>query len=200
MISSIEGKIIKKGINNLVISVGGFGVEVKVPLKTLESSPPVGSKVFLHTYLHLREDAMNLYGFESEDERELFITLLSVSGFGAAKALAVLSVYSCESFEEIVRNQDIDSLTRIPGLGKKGAQRLVLEMRDKVGLPVDLAASLDSPAKLAFEEAYEALVQLGYSASEARRALQDLKTQPGIESLGAADLIQSALKNIGSKI
>ncbi len=200
MISSIEGKIIKKGINNLVISVGGFGIEVKVPLKTLEASPPVGSKVSLFTYLHLREDALSLYGFESEDERELFISLLSVSGFGAAKALAVLSVYSCERFEEIIRNQDIDSLTRIPGLGKKGAQRLVLEMRDKVGLPAELSASLDSPAKVAFEEAYEALIQLGYSALEARKALEEIKTKPGVESLGAAELIQSALKNIGSRI
>jgi len=200
MISSIEGKIIKKGVNSLVISVGGFGVEVRVPLKTLESSPPVGSRVSLQTYLHVRDDAINLYGFDDERDRELFVTLLSVSGFGAAKALAVLSVYSSERFEEIVRNQDIDSLTRIPGLGKKGAQRLVLEMRDKVGLPADLAASLDSPAKIAFEEAYEALVQLGYSAMEARKALEGLRSKPGFESLGAGALVQLALKDMGSKI
>jgi len=193
LISYLKGKLIEKGVDHLVVMVGGLGLEVHAPAGTMEKSPPVGSEVAFHTYLHLRDDAVQLYGFDSPRARRTFMKLMKVSGFGPQKALSVLSVFSPEGFEEIIRRSDDETLTRIPGVGRKSAERLLLEMKDKIetsfeaeGMPGSLRESLG--------EAMEALVQLGYSRGEARDALKKCPTREG--EANVEELLQFALKNI----
>jgi holliday junction DNA helicase RuvA len=193
MISYLEGRVIEKGTEFLVVLVGGLGIEVRAPAGTIERAPAVGGDVSLFTHLHVRQDLIQLYGFSSARARGLFIKLMSVSGFGAAKALSVLSIFSPEGFEEIVARGDVDALTVIPGVGRKSAERLLLEMKDKIetsfeaeGMPGSLRESLG--------EAMEALVQLGYSRGEARDALKKCPTREG--EANVEELLQFALKNI----
>ncbi|MBU4193392.1 MAG: Holliday junction branch migration protein RuvA [Actinobacteria bacterium] len=193
MISYLEGKVIEKNVDYLVVLVGGLGFEVRAPAGTIEKAPAVGGNVSLFTYLHVRQDVLQLYGFGSTRARGLFIKLMSVSGFGAAKALSVLSIFSPEGFGDIIARGDADALTMIPGVGKKSAQRLLLEMRDKielafeeVGMPEGLRASR--------REAVEALVQLGYSRGEAHDALKKYPADDG--EAGVEEMLQFALKNI----
>lgn len=190
MISYIKGTVASKGPESVVVEVGGVGVEVRAPSGTIDRSPGEGGRVMFHTYLHVRDDALILYGFDSTMARDLFLKLRGISGFGAQKALAVLSVYSAEDFETIVYRQDVDSLTRIPGIGKKSAERLLLEMKDKVGPATDVA-----PAGVAagpFFEAMEALVQLGLTRPEANVALSGYEGDGSVEHM-----LQYALKRMG---
>lgn len=195
MISFLNGTVVEKGANHLVVQVGGFGFEVRAPAGTIDRAPSAGSKASLFTYLHVREDALCLYGFDSPAARDLFVKLMSVSGFGAAKALGVLSVFSPEQFEGIVGREDADALTVIPGVGKKGAQRLVLEMKDKVGLPEELAG-VPEGQRAPVAEAAEALVQLGYSRGEALDALRRFPVDAGEATV--EDMLQFALKSMDS--
>jgi Holliday junction DNA helicase RuvA len=132
MINFVRGELIEKDPDRLVVLVGGLGLEVRAPAGTIEAAGEVGTQVSVYTYLHVREDALQLYGFESRRARDLFIKLMSVSGFGAAKALSVLSIFPPDRFETVVKMGDADTLTMIPGVGRKGAERLLLEMKDKV--------------------------------------------------------------------
>lgn len=193
MISFIRGKVAERGANHIVVLLGGVGLEVRAPAGTIEKSPAAGGEVLLHTYLHVREDVLQLYGFDSARGRDLFTKLLSVSGFGASKALAVLSVFSPEVFEEVVSSGDADRLTVIPGVGKKSAQRLLLEMRDKLELAPLEITGLPEQRRRPFEEAAEALVQLGYTRTESYNAL---KKYPAGEEAGVEKMLQFALKNM----
>lgn len=197
MISYLEGKILEKGPDHMVILVGGVGYEVRVPAGTLEKSPPVGEKATLYTYLNVRQDAIQLYGFDSVRSRELFIKLTSVSGFGSAKALSVLSIFSPEGFERVIQRGDADALTVIPGVGKKSAQRLLLEMRDKIDLAGGEVSGLEEGERLVFREAVEALVQLGYSRMEAQREVGKYRfdgSEPSVE-----DVLQFALRQMAGE-
>lgn len=193
MITIIRGKVMERSANHVVVLVGGIGFEVRAPAGTIEKAPAPGGEVSLHTYLHVRQDVLQLYGFDSARGRDLFVRLLSMSGFGASKALAVLSVFSPDVFEEVIRSGDADRLTVIPGVGKKSAQRLLLEMRDKLELaPLDVSG-LPEQRRRPFEEAAEALVQLGYTRSESYDAL---KKYPAGEEAGVQEMLQFALKNM----
>jgi Holliday junction DNA helicase RuvA len=143
----------------------------------------------------VREDALQLYGFESRRARDLFIKLMSVSGFGAAKALSVLSIFPPDRFETVVKMGDADTLTMIPGVGRKGAERLLLEMKDKVEPSVEDVTGLPADGRFAFKEAAEALVQLGYSRLEAHDALKEFPFKAG-EEPAVEDLLQFALKRM----
>jgi Holliday junction DNA helicase RuvA len=196
MISYIEGTLIEKGADHLVIKVGGVGFEVRAPAGTVDKAPEVGEKVSLNTYLHVRQDVLALYGFESPRARDLFVKLMSVSGFGSQKALSVLSIFSPDGFIKVVQAGDADALTIIPGVGRKGAERLILEMKDKVepsaedlGVPVG--------GLQPFQEAAEALVQLGYSRQEAHATLRGYPS-PGDETT-VEEMLQWALKNSGAR-
>ena len=195
MIAFIRGTVAEKNPDGLVVQVGGIGFEVRAPAGTIDRAPSVGREVSLFTYLLVRQDAMQLYGFDSSRARDLFVKLMSVSGFGSAKALQVLSVFSPEGFEEVIRDGDADRLTMIPGVGKKGAQRLLLEMRDRLELFPQELTGIPEFRRRAFDEATEALVQLGYTRHE---ALGVLRRYPFSEGEGTVEeLLQWSLRNMG---
>lgn len=193
MISLLRGQVIEKTPKSLVVLVGGLGLEVFVPEKTLHGAPAPGKQVSLNTYLHVREDVLQLYGFESSAARDLFVQLMSVSGFGPQKALAVFSVFSLDGFIKVIHDGDAEELTRIPGVGKKSAQRLLLEMRDKVGLPPEELVSLSEEERRSLDEAAAVLEELGYGRSEAYRALKEYpfdEKEPAVE-----EMLRFALKS-----
>jgi Holliday junction DNA helicase RuvA len=186
MIGRIHGKLLEKHPPQIVIDVHGVGYELDVPMSTFYQLPATGAEVTLHTHLVVREDAHQLYGFASESEREAFRQLLKISGVGARTALAVLSGLSVHDLRDAVASQDGGRLTKIPGIGKKTAERLLLELRDK------LDAVLAAPAAKGDGQAGDianALHALGYNEREAGWAIKQLPA-----GLAVADGIRQALK------
>lgn len=194
MIAYIKGQIIEKDPDRLVVLVGGLGLEVRAPAGTIDKSPGIGDEVSLYTYLHVRQDVLQLYGFDSPRARDLFVKLMSVSGFGSQKALSVLSIFPPDRFEAVVQMGDAAALTLIPGVGKKGAERLLLEMKDKVEPSAEDVSGLPADGRFAFQEAAEALVQLGYTRLEAHDALKKYPFKG--EEASVEDLLQFALKQM----
>jgi holliday junction DNA helicase RuvA len=192
MIGSVRGRIASKTPPQLTVEAGGLGYELEAPMSTFFLLPAVGEEVRLLTHLVVREDAHILYAFATENERRLFRSLIKVSGVGPKIALALLSGISVEAFAQCVQNQDIAALTRVPGIGRKTAERLVVEMRDRLGPTTDpagiSAASTPSPNPEA--EAFGALVALGYKPAEATRLLK--AAGPGTHS--TEELIRRALQ------
>jgi Holliday junction DNA helicase RuvA len=195
MIGALRGQLLQKAPPQLLIDVSGVGYELEAPLSTFYVLPAIGQDVRLLTHLVVREDAHILYGFATADERALFRALLKVSGVGPRIALGVLSAVTVEAFADCVRAGDAGALTKIPGIGRKTAERLVIEMRDRVA---DFAAN-----KISFTdgggvlvgggtrgEAFSALVALGYKPVEATRLLK------GVEGEGHSteELIRQALQ------
>jgi Holliday junction DNA helicase RuvA len=178
MIGSLRGRLINKKPDYVLVDVGGVGYIVHVPLNALSSLPDEGHEVFLRIHTHVRDDAIQLFGFSSEEEKKVFTTLLGVSGVGPKMALNVLSGISHDDFLGAVRQEDVAMLCRIPGLGKKTAHRLILELRDKLPAPSTVKENV-------FEDALSALVNLGYKKNTAQECL-DKTYQQGyrdIESL-----------------
>jgi holliday junction DNA helicase RuvA len=197
MIAFIKGRIIEKDPDRLVVLVGGLGLEVKAPAGTIDKSPGVGEEASLFTYLHVREDVLQLYGFDTARARGLFLKLMSIKGFGAQKALSVLSIFSPERFESIVSMGDAASLTDIPGVGTKGAERLILEMKDKVQPSTLDIAGVPDAGKFTVQEAVEALVAMDFTRLEAHDALKKYPfkgEEPTVE-----ELLQFALKELGRR-
>lgn len=194
MIGSLRGRIAFKQAPMLLLEVGGVGYEVEAPMSTFYELPAVGEDVRLLTHLLVRDDAHILYGFATAAERQLFRNLLRVSGVGAKIALAILSGISVDGFAHCVRAQDAASLVKVPGVGRKTAERLIVEMRDRLDeAPAGAAAPAVAPgggAPRAEDEAYGALVALGYKPAEAARLLKKVDA----EGLGAEDMIREALK------
>lgn len=192
MIGSIRGQIVSKTPPQLTVEVGGIGYELEAPMSTFFLLPGVGADVRLLTHLVVREDAHILYAFATEDERRLFRSLIKVSGVGPKIALALLSGINVDAFAQCVQNQDIAALTRVPGIGRKTAERLVVEMRDRLGPPASPeAAAIAGPAGANPEaEAFGALVALGYRPAEATRLLK--AAGPGTHS--TEELIRRALQ------
>ena len=190
MIGSLRGRIASKTPPQLTVDVGGLGYELEAPMSTFFHLPAVGEEVRLLTHLVVREDAHVLYGFATEDERRLFRSLIRVSGVGPRIALALLSGISVSAFAQCVLNEDISALTRVPGVGRKTAERLIVEMRDRLAAPQATAgAPVAAPAR-AEGEAYGALVALGYRPAEAARLLKAVG--PGTHS--TEELIRRALQ------
>jgi holliday junction DNA helicase RuvA len=191
MIGSVRGRIASKTPPQLTVDVGGLGYELEAPMSTFFHLPPVGEEVRLLTHLVVREDAHVLYAFGTEEERRLFRSLIKVSGVGPKIALALLSGISVAAFAECVQREDIAALTRIPGVGRKTAERLIVEMRDRLATPpagggiAALAAGTSAES-----EAYGALVALGYRPAEATRLLK--AAGPGTHS--TEELIRRALQ------
>jgi Holliday junction DNA helicase RuvA len=196
MIGTLTGVLAFKSPPHLLLEVGGVGYEVEAPMSTFYSLPPVGERTRLLTHLVVREDAHVLYGFASIEERTLFRNLLKVSGVGPRIALAILSGGTAASFARAVREQDAAALTRIPGVGRKIAERLIVEMRDRIDAPGAPAAGSSGAgvgAQGAEAEAYGALVSLGYKPVEATRLLKGVGAESA--SLSTEELIRRALQS-----
>ncbi len=194
MIGSLNGLIISKRPSEVLLEVNGIGYEVHVPLSTSFKLPSVDQTVQLLTHLLVREDQHTLYGFITEDERKLFRALIKISGVGAKLALTILSGINVEGFIRSVQMQDVDTLVHLPGIGKKTAERLLVEMKDKVGQMGDIALNdaIESKDLRIIQEAHNALTSLGYKSVEARKILD------GIDSNGLTveALLKQALQSL----
>jgi Holliday junction DNA helicase RuvA len=188
MIGSLTGTLAEKQPPRLLLDVGGVGYDIEAPMSTFFALPATGERVRLLTHQVVREDALLLFGFATEPERALFRNLLKVSGIGPRIALAVLSGISIEGFAQVVQAQDVAALTRIPGVGRKTAERVLVEMRDRVD---DLAPTGAVPGGSGPEaEATHALLALGYKPAEAARLIKAVMT--GTQS--TEELIRRALQ------
>ncbi len=194
MIGSLNGLIISKKPSEVLLEVNGIGYEVYIPLSTSFKLPSVDQTVQLLTHLIVREDQHTLYGFITEDERKLFRALIKISGVGAKLALRILSGINVEGFIRSVQMQDVDTLVHLPGIGKKTAERLLIEMKDKVGQMGDIALNdaIESKDLRIIQEAHNALTSLGYKSVEARKILD------GIDSNGLTveALLKQALQSL----
>jgi Holliday junction DNA helicase RuvA len=193
LIGWLRGRLAAKAPPALVVEVNGVGYECEAPMSTFYTLPETGSEILLRTHLVVREDAHLLYAFGSEDERRLFRSLLKVSGVGPRIALGILSGISVEGFVLCIEAGDTDSLVRVPGVGRKTAERLLVEMRDRVkeltGTPA-LVPTAEGRAATAQTEAYGALVALGYRPVEIARLLKSVAD----ETASTEELIRRALK------
>ncbi|MEP6484797.1 MAG: Holliday junction branch migration protein RuvA [Rudaea sp.] len=192
MIGRLRGTLVAKQPPWLVLEVGGVGYEIQAPMSTIFDLPETGKEVTLLTHYAVKEDTAALYGFLRDSERVLFRTLQKVSGIGAKIALAILSGVSVDEFARLVQNGDIASLTRVPGIGKKTAERIVVELRDRVdGISMTAPGFSESPVpRDAVTEATVALQQLGYKPAESVRLVREA-AQPGDD---AEAIIRKALK------
>ena len=194
MISSLHGKVESLGSDFAIINVGGIGFQVYMPTSTLSTLGAIGKEVQLYTHLHLREDNATLYGFGSADELTLFQSLISVSGLGPKLALAMLSGMSVEQLVTAIATGGADLLTIIPGIGRKVANRIVLELKEKIG-----AGWITTPTTQLAQENMDvlaALTALGYSAAEATKAVATL---PAASDLSLEEKVKLALGHFGGK-
>jgi len=194
VIASLHGKLESLSSDQAIINVGGIGFQVYMPTTTLSTLGAPGDEVKLYTHLHLREDNVALYGFASAEELWLFQTLIGVSGLGPRLALSMLSALSTEQITMAIATASIDMLTMIPGIGKKVANRIILELKDKIG-----AAWIATPASQIVQENTDvltALTSLGYSAAEATKAVATL---PATTDLSLEEKIKMVLQYFGTK-
>jgi Holliday junction DNA helicase RuvA len=192
MIGSVRGRLALKQPPRIIIECSGVGYEMETPMSTFLELPQVGADVFLHTHLQVREDAQSLFGFATQEEKLLFRGLLKVGGVGAKMALAILSGMSVADFRRCVLHEDSGMLIKIPGVGRKTAERLIIEMRDRIdqAAPVSKVSSGLAPRTDARSEAFDALVALGYKPQEVKRLLGHLD----VDDKSAEDIIRSALR------
>ena len=184
MYAFIEGEVCEKLNGSLVLLASGVGWQLNCSNNTLQAAPPVGEKMRCYTYLSVREDAMELFGFASREEKEMFLQLTSVSGIGPKTALGVLGAMPLRDLNLAILLGDVNALSRAPGIGKKTAQRIALELKDKIS-QADVSAAtapsqgaaMPSLSSDAVTEAIEALIALGYSSTEARNAISQIKDQ-----------------------
>jgi len=192
MIALVAGTLALKESDRVVVrTASGLGYEVFVPTRALEALPRPGQPVELHTYLVIREDGQTLFGFASAEERRVFQRLMTASGVGPRLALAMLSVLPSERVVRAIRERDIAVLVSVPGVGKKTAERLVVELGDKTD---DLQAETGTPATSVSEAAAKALLQLGYTAAEADEAVR--RTLAEDATLPTASLVKRALARL----
>jgi len=195
MIGHLRGKLISKQPPQLMLDVGGVGYELDAPMSTFYNLPAVGAEVSLFTHLVVREDAHNLYGFATDRERRMFRELLKVTGIGPKLALSLLSGINVDELLMCVASGDTDSLVRIPGVGRKTAERLLIEMRDRIkgfGEVTSMLTPLNgSSTQSTQNEAFSALVALGYKPAEVTRLLQAV--DPAVQSV--EEIIRHALKS-----
>jgi len=189
MIAFLSGKLLEKTANSVIVDVAGVGYEVLIPLSTFYEIGDVGSEIQLRIYTHVREDAIQLFGFNTNRERDLYLKLISVQGVGAKSGITMLSGMSADEIIDAIRKDNLTKLTAIPGVGRKTAERLVVELRDKVGEIAMAAtagdASTSTPGATggddAFDDALSALLNLGYQRNAAEKAVQQVR-RDGVEA------------------
>ncbi len=187
MISFLEGEVVEKGASRVVIGVGGVGYDVLVPTSVLASLPAIGEAARVHTRMVVREDSITHYGFSAVDQRDLFDLLTGVTGVGPKVALAFLSVLRPAALTRAIANRDAAALTVVPGVGKKVAQRVVIDLSEKLGGDVEL------PSEGPLADVREALLSLGLSAAEAGEAMRDIEA----DGREPDDLLRQALQRVG---
>jgi Holliday junction DNA helicase RuvA len=197
VIGRLRGKLIEKHAPHLLIDVGGVGYEVEAPMTTIYKLPELHEEVTLYTHLHVREDAQLLFAFGEERDRQLFRTLIKVNGVGAKMALTILSGMEADEFAQCIADGDAARLTRLPGVGKKTAERLIIEMRDRLkdwqSSPKSGPGSVDRSIKMNVEpsdEAVSALISLGYKPQEASKYVLAVVA----DDMSSEDIIREALK------
>ncbi len=200
MIGRLQGELVEKQAPYLLLNVQGVGYELEAPMSTFYELPECGESVTLHTHLLVREDAQTLYAFKQLRDRSMFRNLLKVNGVGAKMALAILSGMDSNAFSQCIHHGDVDSLVRIPGVGKKTAERLILDMRDRLDKEMSAGASSEAVngnganghiPQDPIADAVSALVSLGYKPNEASRMVSGVDTK----SQNSEDIIRLALKS-----
>lgn len=202
MIGRLRGMLISKQPPALLLDVNGVGYEVEAPMSTFYQLPETGNEVILHTHLIVREDAQQLCGFATENERSMFRALIRINGVGAKLALAILSGMSAEEFARCIHDNDTAGLTRLPGVGKKTAERLIVEMKDRLSdwqtdsmsAPAVSSVGGNAPSDNG-REAVSALIALGYKPQEASKMVSSIDT----ENMSSEDIIKAALKSVISR-
>lgn len=192
MISRVLGTVAQIGVDDVVVVYGGLGFKVFI-VPPLASELHKGDEIELYTHLIVREDALTLYGFKTEEERKVFEILMSVTGIGPRIGLAALSVFSPNDLRRAVVDQDAATLARIPGVGKKVASRMLVELGDKLGLPAQLPEASAPSAGVVEAEVKAALIGLGWNDAKAESVLSEL----GGNGLNASDLLRAALMKLG---
>jgi Holliday junction DNA helicase RuvA len=200
MIGRLRGTLLLKHPPNLLVDVRGVGYELEAPMSTFFDLPEVGGETLLHTHLAVRDDAHVLYGFGTQSDRDLFRTLIKVSGVGPKLGLAILSGMDADAFARCVQDADVTTLTRLPGIGKKTAERLVMEMRDRLGALETVGGTrvaggaTGRPANPA-QDAVSALEALGYRAQDAQRMVKGISS----DGLSSEEIIRTALQTAVQK-
>jgi holliday junction DNA helicase RuvA len=193
MVSGVLAEVLADGC---VVDANGVGYRLFMPSGAIGALPAVGAHVRVHTHLNVREDALTLYGFATVEQRDIFVVLLGVNGIGPKGGLAVLSVYSPDALRKALVTEDLDALTLIPGVGKKTAARMILELREKLALPeLEVVPGGARGGRAALVEVKGALLSLGYSTAEAREVLERL---PDADELSTEALLKLALKELAS--
>ncbi len=194
MIESLRGRLAAKHPPGIIVECNGIGYAVETAMSTFLELPAIGEEVFIHTHMVVRDDAHLLFGFATTDERYLFRTLLKVSGVGAKMGLAILSAMTVSDFERYVQLEDSAMLVKIPGVGKKTAERLIIEMRDKIdkGPAYSKTPGAGRVAGDSRSEAVDALVSLGYKPAEVKRLLANID----VKEKSAEDIIRLALRQV----
>ncbi len=197
MIESIRGRLLSKQPMFVRVEVNGLGYGVRIPVSTYDRIGEVGSEVKLFTYLHVREELLQLYGFHDGCQKTLFSMLLSVAGVGPRIALGVLSALSVNEVQRALESDDVALLTSIPGVGKKTAQRIILDLKEKAppGIPGDAAEGEPVPGRLLEDEAVSALVSLGSKRAEASKAVRGAVEALGRDS-SLEEVVKSAIKSL----
>lgn len=198
MIGRLSGQILQKQPPELLIDVNGVGYEVSAPMSTFYALPDIGEKVIIHTHMVVREDAQLLYGFATQTERALFRILIKINGVGPKLGITILSGITAEDFIRCIHDNDAAALVRLPGIGKKTAERLIVELKDKVGTEEDAAQSLASTdinsaaIKSPIGDAVSALIALGYKPNDASKMVRSIST----EGLNTEEIIRQALQGV----
>ncbi|HEY5039512.1 MAG TPA: Holliday junction branch migration protein RuvA [bacterium] len=199
MIASLQGVLTAKFPDRVEVDVNGVGYELFVSQKTLQAAPPIGKTVLLKTYLHVREDVLQLFGFLRDAEKQAFLLGLSVSGVGPKAAMNILSTFTPDTFYQAILRNDLPTLKSIPGIGQKTAQHLVLELKDKVTKVVGGGVLTDESGfnveSKSLSDALQAMMALGYSALESRRAVLTAVQSLG-EKTTVEEILRSSLKSI----
>ena len=195
MISYIKGEVVKKGIDYLILENNNIGYYISTSLSTLNKVSEKERAVLL-TYMHIREDLIALYGFLSSDEIDLFKKLITVNGIGPKAGLSVLSTYETNTVKEIILKEDAVRLSKVPGIGKKTASKIILELKDKVGSQEELQGGEISSISNEMYDVSDALTALGFSPAEIKRTLESMDLSEKTEN----DIIKEALKNMNRQV
>jgi Holliday junction DNA helicase RuvA len=195
MIDFVTGRIAEKGASHVVLDVGGIGLRMAMSTGSIAALPAEGDEVTVRTHLHVREEELSLFGFESAEEKSLFTKLITVSGVGPKVALAALSSVRPAALAEAVAREDVALVSSIPGVGKKTAQRIILDLKDKLGVP-DLSVAGSALAGGAMTEARDALLGMGFSAAEVATALDRYDGAPN----DSQALLKHALRRLGGGV